>query len=291
MPIRTLRESFGPLLSHNVRLRGPKALVYCYGLSASRYVEYASAMEFASPSLDTNSVVVDLGCGHSILPSFLKALDFHVVAVDLNPDALKWQKNKGKEVAKESLDVVLADLRFLPIRSDVVNVVFCISAIEHVPGEGDIHAACEIGRILANRGIVSISFSLSSYQESFSCRSLSLEIPSMVRRLMGSSFLIAVFRKFGVDRTASYFERFFSLNDVEKRIVAPCGCEIEDVVALRSRRVVKFVYERVFPTGVSTFFEYLMSRIFILSNSPKNMDAVIFKLRKIPLHERTQLEP
>jgi len=39
------------LLVHCINVNGLKAVLYCYGLSASRYIEYAYALQFLLPEV------------------------------------------------------------------------------------------------------------------------------------------------------------------------------------------------------------------------------------------------
>jgi ubiquinone/menaquinone biosynthesis C-methylase UbiE len=269
------------LFLHNIRLNGLKALVYCYGLSASRYIEYTAAFAFFSRSVKQNDTIAEVGCGHSILPSFWQRLGIGVLVVDTNQDALKWQREKCGKTSDTSFSAVLADLRYLPFREESLDGASCISAIEHIPGDDDKKAAFEIGRIVKDDGVCVVSFPLSSKSHSHFQSHWAAGIPPLLQSLFGSC-LPAILRKLNVDRTHSYCERFYSREDVIKRIVNPSGCVKEDYLELESSRTVKFLHRRIIPTGVFTPLEYFLAKFIAVGEKVKSADAIILKMRKQP---------
>jgi len=266
-------------LVHNIRVNGLRAVLYCFGVSASRYIEYSAAIAFLSRRPFLNSNMVELGCGHSILPSFWQRLGAIVFVVDRNLDALTWQRKKGSQAAKEPVNVVLADIRYLPFAEGTFDRASCISAIEHVPNDGDSRGAFEIGRVLKGDGLVAISFPLSSKSQSHVQSHWASYIPSPMQSLFGF-VLPAVLKKFNVDRTSSYFERFYSREDVINRIVNPSRCLLEDSIALESGPTIKFVHQKMVPTGVFTLLEYFLAKFMSVDENIKAADAIILKLRK-----------
>jgi SAM-dependent methyltransferase len=274
-----LSEASRRLFLHNVRMNGLKAAVYCFGLSASRYVEYSAALAFLSGQVRPRRRILEVGCGHSILATYWIRGGANAIATDINLDALKWQVQKGKRYSSSGISAVLADARCLPFRDRSVNGVSCISSIEHIPCDGDTQAASEIGRILSENGICVISFSLSKYQKSgYTCH-WATGIPPIIQRLFGS-FLPAVMSKVGVDRKHDYFERFFSNSDVDVRIIRPSGCKEENRLTLKSGFLMRFLHQNVIPTGAATVLEYMLARFFILGRQLQDADAVILKLAK-----------
>jgi ubiquinone/menaquinone biosynthesis C-methylase UbiE len=276
---KEFHETFAQLFVHNVRLNGLRATLYCFGLSASRYIEYTSALIFLNSELKASSIILETGCGHSILPTLLAKSDLEVVTLDISRDALKWQISKSRETLCKSSHAVLADGRNLPFKDASISAISCISAIEHVPGNGDIQAAREIGRTLEPNGLCIISFPLSTRLLSYSKREWTAEIPPLIGRF-SKFFLPMIFEKFKVDRTLSYFERFYSLKDVHKRIITASCCIKEDYLALNSGWFVKFIYERLIPTGVFTPLEFVMARFLTVSRCIQDIESVILKMRK-----------
>ena len=278
---RGLHKAFKELFVLNVYLNGLKAAFYCFGLSSSRYIEYTKALVFLSPELNQGDIILDIGCGHSILPILWNILGFNavVVAIDLNQNALKWQIEKSKEKAKKSSNVVLADGKYLPFRDEAVSAISCISSIEHLPEEGDTQVAYEAGRVLKPGGLCVVSFPASPYTKGCSRSGLMSGIPPFMKRLL-RFFLPVLFKKFNVDRTSSYFERFYNVEDVHKRIITPSGCIAEEWAALKGAWIIEFINDKLVPGGVLTPLEYLVAKFLAVGTYTENAGAFILKLRK-----------
>ncbi len=267
------------LLVHNIQINGLKTLLYCNGLSASRYIEYAAVFTFLSQNIKQNSLIVEVGCGHSILPSFWQRSGINVVVVDRNKDALKWQIEKNKAVTGSFLSAVLADMRFLPFKEGSIGNVSCVSAIEHIPEEGDCEAAFEIGRILKNDGVGVLSFPFSSNATSQSQHHWATGIPPLMRSLFGFC-LPTILEKFHVDRTGTYFERAYSHGEMKKRIINSSKGIEEDYFTLVSGQTIKFVHGKIVPTGVFTVLEYFIAKFISVDKNVHDADAIMLKLRK-----------
>lgn len=264
----------------NISVNGVKAVIYPFGLSASRYIEYAVALDY-SAHLGSGMLMLEVGCGHSILPIIRGRRHMETMVIDISKEALKWQIREG-EKHKVKLHPVLASAEKLPFKNNLFSGASLISVLEHF--SQDFEAVREVGRVLKPKGIGIVSVPLSSREKSVTKSSYAVGIPTIWKRLFGSS-LVTVFRLFRVDRGLSYFERHYSIDDIHKRIIIPSGCKLESVVALRSRQIVKIIHERIISTGVLAILEYILARWFMIaSNSAKNMDAIIFKLRKTSKH-------
>jgi SAM-dependent methyltransferase len=267
------------LFLHNIRINGLKAIIYSYGLSASRYAEYASAVGFLSREVGKTEKVLEIGCGHSILPTFWQRLGIEVIALDTNPLALKWQRTKGSKITGRAVEAVLADMRYLPFRHESIMRLSCISTLEHVPSNGDTGCASEIGRVLNVNGISVISVPLTIHRESCCISHLGGDIPPLIQGLLHFC-LPAVLRMLRVDRTNCYFERLFSLEDVCKRIVIPSKCKEENHFMLGSGSAAKALHERILPPGSLTVLEYLIARFLQTSRGVIAPGGIIIELRK-----------
>lgn len=271
-----LKRVMTKLFLNNVSVNGIKAIAYPFGLSASRYIEYAVALDFSAHS-GSGMLMLEVGCGHSILPIIRGRSKIETTLVDISKEALKWQVTEGMK-HKVKLHSVLASAEKLPFKNNLFSGASLISVLEHL--RRDFEAAREVGRVLKPEGIGIVSVPLSSREKSVTKYSYAVGIPTIWKRLFGSSLAI-VFKLFRVDRGLSYFERHYSISDVHKRIIFPSGCKLESAIALKSQWIVKIIHERIIPTGVLAILEYILARWFMItSNSTKNMDAIIFNLRK-----------
>jgi len=206
-------------------------------------------------------------------------LGARTIALDSNKNALKWQIKRSEELIGESIGAVLADMRCLPFKNRSISEVSCISSIEHIPSEGDVAAAFEIGRILKGSGLCVITIPMSADKKSYIKNHWAAEIPGLPKRLLGPC-LLTIMTKFNVDRTSHYFERYFSQEDINQRIVCPSKCVIKDCFTLKSGNLVKCVYQKIVPTGVLTTLEFLMAKFLAVSRSMQEADTIIVKLEK-----------
>lgn len=267
------------LFLHNLKVNGPKALIYCFGLSASRYIEYSAALAFLLRGTQPRRTVLEVGCGHSILATYWTRLGLDTTAVDIADYALKWQIRKGRSFSKSGIAAVLADARFLPFKNGSFDAASCISSIEHVPYDGDTQAASEVSRILSDGGVCVISLSTPEVRNEASTDDWATGIPAPLRKLFGSA-LPAIMSRVGVDRKHHYFERYYSDQDIAERIIRPSNCKAEDQLFLRSRFLMRTLHRKIIPTGVLTLLEYMLVRFFSLGRKLDHPDAVILKLAK-----------
>jgi ubiquinone/menaquinone biosynthesis C-methylase UbiE len=89
------------------------------------------------------SISLDVGCGTGLITRHLNSN--YVVGIDIN----KWNLEKAKLHANK-IDVVLADVEHLPIRSDAITNVVCTEVLEHLPSPKN--AINEILRVLKPKG-------------------------------------------------------------------------------------------------------------------------------------------
>jgi ubiquinone/menaquinone biosynthesis C-methylase UbiE len=263
---------------HNLKVNGFRALIYCFGLSASRYVEYSAALTFLLNGAKRISVL-EVGCGHSILPTYLKLRGTETIVVDINREALKWQIQKGKRCSTSGVAAVLADARFLPFANGSFDSTSGISSIEHIPYDGDARAVSEMARILSYGGTFVISLSTQEVPKVATTEDWGTNIPAPLRKVFGSSLPI-IMNKVGVDRKHEYFERFYSKRDITERIVRPSKCKEKDSLSLKSRFLMRFLHRKIIPTGALTLLEYALVRFFDVGRRLNQPDAVILKLTK-----------
>jgi SAM-dependent methyltransferase len=275
-------KTFNKLFASNIRFRGLKAAIFSLGLGASRYIEYSVVMDLSRSSTQ-DRLLIELGCGHSILPSIWNEIGLQVIAIDINEDALKWQRAtaKTKQRNKEnSVQVIRASAESLPLREKSIFLISVISVIEHL--QHDTETVNEIGRILGPHGLYIISAPLSGSNGTVVKSGYWTGIPSIYKRFLGSG-LLSVLKLFRVDRGAGHFERLYGSCDVRKRLVKPSDCKLEGFVTLRSKPLVRIIHSRIVPTGVLSILDLILARFFmVVGESMTNMDAIILAARKTP---------
>lgn len=265
------------MLEHNINLNGYKTLMYCFGLSSSRYIEYTTALNFLEP--EPGQKILDVGSGHSIFPSILKNEGFDAFVVDIARGSLIWQKNKIKNLigSRRYLEVALSRGERLPFKDNTFSCVTAISVLEHIPDDKGV--AREIGRVLKISGTCIVSVPATPKDKMFISTDWTSGIPSYQRILLRPA-LGVVFKKFNVDRDKEYLIRKYSMKDVLKRIVEPSGCVLEEFIPFENV-VAKMIYNWIFPSGVLTPLEFLLVNKFTnIGTSTKNVGGIIIKMRK-----------
>jgi len=261
----------------NININGYKALLYCFGLSSSRYIEYATALDYLKK--EPREKILDIGSGHSIFPSILKNEGFDVFVVDNARESLVWQKKKTKSPgSKRHLKVALSSGERLPFDDSTFSSVTAISVIEHVPDDRGV--AREIGRVLKSHGTCIVSVPATPLTETLTNTHWTYGVPTFPRMWLRPT-LGVVFKRFNVDRRdKDYLIREYCTRDVLKRIVEPSGCALEEISPFENVTA-KMIYSNIVPSGVLTPLELLLVAKFTnIGESIKNVGGVIIKMRK-----------
>jgi len=269
---------FRSLLAANVSLNGPAALIFACGLADCRYIEYSATLDFLG-KLDQNDVILDIGCGHSMLPSILES-QASLVCLDFNSEALDWQKRKSAQKQhRSSLEGIQASGDKLPFKDKVFSAVISISAIEHFRDEGDVLAMKEIARILKTGGICVITVPLASHEVEKA--DWTDGIPSIYKLLLGQRLLAMILNWFHVDRDTSYFMRRYTFQTACEKLVASSGLQLESFLTFDGTAIAKFIHRTIVPQSVVTILEYLSAKTAKVSQQAEYNGGIIMELRKV----------
>ena len=128
------------------------------GVDYFRFYEFPTfhqKMEFASAES-----VLDLGCGRSLFPLFC-ATCYPKVAyttLDIDPTAVEWQrKMKHRLGDPENLTLLEGDSTSMEFENDSFDRVVNLGSIEHIPEQGDVLTAREMGRVCRPGGLLVLS--------------------------------------------------------------------------------------------------------------------------------------
>lgn len=117
-------------------------------------------------SFAKNDKVLDIGSGESVIPSFIKCeYDCEVYVTDIDQNELKKQDEYSK-MLDISLHLEIQDATKLSFSNSYFDKIVAISAIEHIPDDGDIKAVCECSRVLKRGGklLITVPFG-QNYEE------------------------------------------------------------------------------------------------------------------------------
>lgn len=119
---------------------------YLSNLDVVRFIEFTKAREFLDGE---HNIVLELGCGYSIFPALISGTCKNYICLDLSKGACKYQSSIP------NVSPIMADMRYLPFKDDVMDNILAISSIEHVPE--DRLVIKEIFRISKNSAEIIIS--------------------------------------------------------------------------------------------------------------------------------------
>ncbi len=121
------------------------------GVDISRAFEYTEA--YVRVASVPHGRLLDIGSYRSPLPLFIAQQGYQVCLVDIDP-AISQQTRWARKTLDDRFSwlAAQADGTHLPFPDFSFDVVTCISTIEHLPGDGDIYMAREIGRVLRSGG-------------------------------------------------------------------------------------------------------------------------------------------
>jgi ubiquinone/menaquinone biosynthesis C-methylase UbiE len=113
-------------------------------------------------------LVLDLGCGTGYSSEVLIQNGFKVIGIDILHDMISKAREKKKIIKEyQNLELIQADINFLPIKSNIIDYIISVSSYnfiihsmknfgEQVKQIND--TAIDINRILKNQGRVVIEF-------------------------------------------------------------------------------------------------------------------------------------
>ncbi len=128
---------------------------YLSNLDFTRFIEYTKTFEFLNCKSDIckSDIILELGCGYSILPTILSNSCKYYICLDLSKNACKYQ------ATLPNVSSVVADMQHLPFKTGVIPTIVAISSIEHIPNDRLVFE--EISRISKNGAntVISIPYS------------------------------------------------------------------------------------------------------------------------------------
>ncbi len=149
-------------IAYEVTLNGWRILVETVNdFSLWRLIEYPWATR--ALHLQRGDMVLDVGSGTSSYPHMLAKEGINVVVVELDPQRVRWQRQKRQATARPGDGMFLplvADATQLPFPDEVFRRISAISSLEHIPDDEPVGR--ELGRVLARAGIAAITLPYTS---------------------------------------------------------------------------------------------------------------------------------
>ncbi len=157
----TLRE--GPVIDLSDKT-GWDFWKFCFRLNLRekvRGIDYFRFYEFPTfykkMDLATANSVLDLGCGHSLFPLFCANHNpnLQYTTLDIDPEAVSWQVSMKERIGSpKNLTLMEGDSTSMNFESNSFDRVVNLGSIEHIPEQGDLLTASEMGRVCRPGGLL-----------------------------------------------------------------------------------------------------------------------------------------
>lgn len=124
-------------------------------------VRYGRHIEFIGHHITKESVFLEIGCRTAIISQVLKKQGYeNCYGVDLHKQALMGAKKGG-------VNAICADMHFLPVKSQSVDIILLSEVLEHSPTPDLV--LLEMQRVLKRKGVIIIDVPLQaeSYRDFF----------------------------------------------------------------------------------------------------------------------------
>lgn len=178
-------------------------------LDIYRYMEYAGALQRLRLTLGAS--VLDAGSANSVLPIFLAANRYKVLAIDVDDGRLAEQTRRlphleDKLFPAGGLRFEHQDVRALTFTDNSFDAVTAISMIEHIPDEGDMEAVRELGRVVKPGGrlVITVPYGSTYYPgrppQSTAATQRIYDESALSRRLLETASLVEETRWYIINR-------------------------------------------------------------------------------------------
>ena len=122
----------------------------------SRQVEWPWCIEQAD--LQSHHRCLDVGSGWSVLKYAVAKRSGDVVCLDNDPDSMQKATEATRRIGAANVSHVEGDARSLPLPDETFDRVFCVSVLEHLPGDDVSKALSELIRVLKPGGVLLLTF-------------------------------------------------------------------------------------------------------------------------------------
>jgi ubiquinone/menaquinone biosynthesis C-methylase UbiE len=270
------------ILLHALKRNGLLQLFfYLSNLDAVRFIEYSKTVEYLDK--EDAQIILDLGTGYSVLPSFLKEnLKSTYVTLDLSLNACKYQADCN--IA--DMHQILSDMRHLQIKSLSISVVIAISSIEHVGKMEHVDDALifkEIYRVLKQGGVAIVSLPYSYKCPKIVRMAHSYVLLSLLHKLrvLWLMFLGKHFYYFIEQTTTDSIMKYYDDNEITD--ILSNGLSLERRYYYGKKILSRFF--RCIPLGwfvlKDLLFGLTLSKIDDALGNTKDASGVVLKIRKL----------
>jgi len=125
-------------------------LVHPEGSSVYEKAEVLKSLAFIAEYSGARDMCVDVGCGTGFVTGFELPMYKIVVSMDISKQMLRTIRNRYGQA--DQLNLVVCDAEFLPLRSEIADLVSASSVLHHLPNP--FSAITEMSRLLKKGGFL-----------------------------------------------------------------------------------------------------------------------------------------
>lgn len=184
-----------------------------------RYLEYKLVCK--SADFNYNDKILDIGSPKLLSIYLSKVIGADVYATDIEDyfiEELSYIK-KIENIQNERLHLQVEDGRDLHFENDTFSKEYSISVLEHIPNDGDIQCARELGRVLDHKGRCYITVPFSMFRKV---------------QYKDDNFYWAKSSKKEPDGRL-FYQRFYSEADLYDRIITPSNLKLISILYVGER--------------------------------------------------------
>jgi len=141
----------------NIRHHNVEAQIFerAHPESSSVYekAEVLKSLAFIAENSGTRNMCVDVGCGTGFITGFELPMYKIVVSMDISKQMLRTVRNRYGHA--DQLNLAVCDAEFLPLRSEIADLVSVSSVLHHLPKP--FRAITEMSRLLKKGGLLYIT--------------------------------------------------------------------------------------------------------------------------------------
>jgi len=211
---------------------------------------------------NTEDLCVDIGCGTGFVTSFVSPIYRTVVALDISTRMIEVAQNRLKNF--KSLNLLVCDADFLPLKSEVADLVSISSVLHHLPKP--FRSLLEFCRILRQDGYLYVT-------REPNCQRLRRYFAFFDQMIIKQFVKFLSFLPFSESEVVDPNVKIKGLNYEKVDIHYPNGFQISQIAEfLHSRRfevVSAYSYHWIYPEPSRSLFMQLLSKMnYIVEKMP-----------------------
>jgi ubiquinone/menaquinone biosynthesis C-methylase UbiE len=238
------------------------------GSSIYERSKVAKSIAFTTGDLNTRDLCVDIGCGTGFVTSFELPIYATIVATDISKRMLQIVRKRFAQF--DSLNLIVCDAGYLPLKSEIADLVSVSSVLHHLPEP--FNSLGEISRVPKDGGFLYLTREPNSFRFGRFFSSLDGAILKRLLKLIRRPVSESEF-----SRLNTIDERLRSIDRSSRVDVQSSGFHVAQLAGfLRSRYfeiTFAYSYHWIFPDSNKGLLQQLLTK----SN---------FVIERIPLSER-----